>query len=41
MPAGSVIRFKIDENLPSELSELLIEAGFDSTTVRGQVETAH
>ena len=30
------MKFKIDENLPQELNELLVDAGWDSTTVVGQ-----
>lgn len=31
------MRFKIDENLPIEISELLINAGYDVKTVNEQL----
>jgi predicted nuclease of predicted toxin-antitoxin system len=35
------MKFKIDENLPSEIKHLLIQAGHDALTVKDQELTGH
>lgn len=36
-----MLRLKIDENLPTEMAELLTGAGYDAVTVGGQGMTGH